>query len=578
MGSSYESIYTKLGSREHVQHLHQQDDLSDRKKLKLEYLNEAFAVYLESKKSQTEVQKPETLEAYKALAQKNPGFTHYYKAALLLYHEKLDAVAVESRADDALKEAFKLALTSLISKKIIKIDEKKMDAVITSLVDKAKEIGAENYATNNNWHAVLADQIVAQGGSKNERAQRSKAANEINRTMQKALIALEPYARYGTETINYDIAKVIEYACKQYEDLNPNPNMKRKADLAAIRGIIKNHQDTKSSPDDVVKEIAKYFLSDKFSRGFSSRFEDLIKKAIKDYAVKKHNTGNDIRTLQTKTWSDSTLETEPRKLVLAVHGLQDSVNTFNVVANQYARKGYKVISYDQSGAAFDESRGEKGLNIKQMQFDFYSMLEKAYRDPNVDEIVLLGHSLGGAVISNALNMIHELNENPPEGIAKNKIKKIQLVAPAVMKNPLLQIIGNLPTIYRNPSDKDEHAQLVGQRGIRREGGASALSSLGDFITFVANAFKNLERFFKREDVDKLIPIEVHYSENDGLVNKSNFEELAAIQPNSKTEQPKAQIFKNPEGKHHLHAAPSSTLVEGVEQLPDIDDEGSSLTL
>ncbi|MCW8408961.1 hypothetical protein OQJ13_08255 [Legionella sp. PATHC035] len=178
---------------------------------------------------------------------------------------------------------------------------------------------------------------------------------------------------------------------------------------------------------------------------------------------------------------------------------------------------------------------------------------------------------------NGLNRIHELNENPPESIAKNKIKKIPLVAPAVMKNPLLQIIGNLPTLYRNPSDKDEHAQLVGQRGIKREGGASALSSLGDFITFVANAFKNLERFFKREDVDKLIPVEVHYSENDGLVNKSNFEELAALQRSPKTEL-KAQIFKNPEGKHHLHAAPSSTLVEGVEQLPDVDDEGASLKL
>ncbi|VEB33843.1 alpha/beta hydrolase [Legionella cherrii] len=577
MGSSYKSIYAELGASEKVQQLHQQA-LNDRNQLKLGYLNEAFDVYLDSKETKDQnPEQPQNIKAYKKLAENNPHFAHYYKAALLLYHEKLDAAVVEARGDDALREAFQLALTSLISKKIIKNDKEKMEAVITSLVDKAKEIGAKNYATTNDWHIGLADLIVAQGGSKKVREQRLKAENEINRTMQNALTALEPYARYGTERIDYNIAKVIECACKQYEDLNPNPNVKRQGDLKAIRGIIKKHQDTQSSPDDVVKEIANYFLSENFSRGFSSRFEDLIKKAIKEYAVRHHKTGNDIRTLQTKTWSDSTLDKEPRKLVLAVHGLQDSVNTFNVVANQYVRKGYKVISYDQSGAAFDESRGKEDLNIKQMQFDFYSMLEKAYRDPNVDEIVLLGHSLGGAVIANALNTIHELNENPPEGIAKNKIKKIQLVAPAVMKNPLLQIIGNIPTLYRNPSDKDEHAQLVGQRGIRREGGASALSSLGDFITFVANAFKNLSRFFKKEDVDKLIPIEVHYSENDGLVNKSNFEELAAIQRSPKTES-KAKIFKNPEGQHHLHAAPSSTLVEGVEELPDIDDQQSSLKL
>jgi len=202
------------------------------------------------------------------------------------------------------------------------------------------------------------------------------------------------------------------------------------------------------------------------------------------------------------------------------------------------------------------------LNLRQMQFDFYSMLEKAYADPDVDEIVLLGHSLGGAVIANALNMIHQLNEDPPEGVPKNKIKKIQLMAPAVMKNPRLQIIGNLPTILSsNPGNKDEHAQLIEQQGIRREGGASALSSLSDFIKFVANAFKNLTEFFKNKK-DNLIPLEVHYSESDGLVNKSNFEEIA-----QSAENPKAKIFKN-QGQHHFHRAPDSTVATQIEELPD----------
>lgn len=557
MGNSYKNIYAKLGARDKVKELKAQEDLSNLNALKLGYLHEAFLAYQDSKKGKVPAE-PTTTKDYKKFAEKNPDFMNYHKAALLLYHEKLDAVAVKSRDKHALEQAVKLALTSLISKKIIKIDKADIDAVIGALVEKAERIGAAAYENTNDWHTDLAKYIVAH--KKPEKM--AAAQGEINKAMKKALTALEPYAHYGTETIGYDFAKVIEYACKQYEDLNLNPSDKRKADLVAIRGILKKFTDheTKKIPpeqvDDAVKAIAGYFSSSAFSRGFSSRFEDCIKKAVDGYFEKLHKTQSDIRTLQTKTWSDSGKEAS-KKLVLAVHGLQDSVNTFNTVANQYVRKGYKVLSYDQSGAAFDESRGKEDLNLRQMQFDFYSMLEKAYADPDVDEIVLLGHSLGGAVIANALNMIHKLNE---EGEPKNKIKKIQLMAPAVMKNPKLQIIGNLPTILSsNPGNKDEHAQLIEQQGIRREGGASALSSLSDFIKFVANAFKNLKEFFKK---DNLIPLEVHYSEADGLVNKSNFEEIAQSAAN-----PKAQTFKN-QGQHHFHRAPDSTVVTQIEELPD----------
>ncbi|KTD69350.1 short chain dehydrogenase [Legionella steelei] len=557
MGNSYKNIYAKLGARDKVKELKAQEDLSNLNALKLGYLHEAFLAYQDSKKGKVPAE-PVTTKAYKKFAEQNPDFMNYHKAALLLYHEKLDAVAVKSRDKHALEQAVKLALTSLTSKKIIKIDKGEIDAVIGALVEKAERVGAANYATTKDWHTDLAAYTVAHKKPKKMAA----AQGEINKAMQKALTALEPYAHYGTETIDYDFAKVIEYACKQYEDLNLNPSDKRKADLVAIRDILKKFADheTKKIPpeqvDNAVKAIAGYFSSSAFSRGFSSRFEDCIKKAVDGYFERLHKTQSDIRTLQTKTWSDSGKEAS-KKLVLAVHGLQDSVNTFNTVANQYVRKGYKVLSYDQSGAAFDESRGKEDLNLRQMQFDFYSMLEKAYADPDVDEIVLLGHSLGGAVIANALNMIHQLNE---EGEPKNKIKKIQLMAPAVMKNPKLQIIGNLPTILSsNPGNKDEHAQLIEQQGIRREGGASALSSLSDFIKFVANAFKNLKEFFKK---DNLIPLEVHYSEADGLVNKSNFEEIAQSAAN-----PKAQTFKN-QGQHHFHRAPDSTVVTQIEELPD----------
>ncbi|WP_454784739.1 alpha/beta fold hydrolase [Legionella sp. WA2024007413] len=569
MGNSYKNIYTTLSSK--VPNLNNEKNVSNPKALKLSYLDEAFTVYCieKYKESARFPEQPKSLKAYQIFTKNNPDFVNYNRAALLLYQEKLDALVVESRKDAALVEACKLALTSLISKKIIKINPEEINKVISSIVEKAKKTPEGNYSNTKDWHTCLATFVIAKRKSKE-----AKANEEINKTMHKAFSALEPYASYSTENIIYDFAKVIEYACKRYEDLNPNPNENRARDLRAIRGILAKYQKNQAIPphhiDNAVKEIASHFLSSSFKRGFSSRFENYIEQAIIDFSAKhpekfnKYNPEKDKRTLQIKTWSDSTKNEPSKKLVLAVHGLQDSVNTFNVVANQYVRKGYTVKSYDQSGAAFDEARGKEDLNIKQMQLDFYSMLEKAYLDPNVDEIILLGHSLGGAVIANALKMIHELNDNPPANMPKDKIKKIQLIAPAAMKNPLLQIIGNLPTIRSNPSDKDEHAHLIGQRGIRREGGASALSSFSDFISFVASAFKNLTRYLTEEHVQKPIPIEIHYSETDGLVNKSNFEEIERKSPH-----PTHKILKNPTGKHHLHAAPDSTIVDSLESEDDL---------
>ncbi|WP_454781628.1 hypothetical protein [Legionella sp. WA2022007384] len=126
MGNSYKDIYTTLGSRSKVQQLHRDESFSDLNTLKLSYLNEAFAVYCARKYPNHPAEQipkhPTSLKAYQSFTKNNPDFINYNRAALLLYQEKLDAMVVESRKDAALAEACKLALTSLISKNIIKIN------------------------------------------------------------------------------------------------------------------------------------------------------------------------------------------------------------------------------------------------------------------------------------------------------------------------------------------------------------------------------------------------------------------------------------------------------------------------
>ncbi|MCA0402391.1 MAG: alpha/beta hydrolase [Proteobacteria bacterium] len=190
-----------------------------------------------------------------------------------------------------------------------------------------------------------------------------------------------------------------------------------------------------------------------------------------------------------------------------------------------------------------------------MQFDFYKMLEKYTRDESIDEIVLIGHSLGGAIIANSLHTIEQLD-------TEKKIKKVQLLAPAVMKNPLLQIISNLPTLlFKNEGDKTESVEYATNARLKRIGGPSALSSFFDFIALIANAFRILRAVFNSTRVFTM-PLEIHYAEDDGLVSASNFKDLEAEKKSAPSENKNAvQVVSYARGRHHLHAGNSYNHIE-----------------
>lgn len=586
----------------------------------LEYLNIALEVYKKEKSIGDAIGFKERKECDDYLKD-NPGFRNYREAALLLYREELDQIKVEENLDQSLNAAFDLAITALQSKKIFKsINNDQKAQIIANFKILAQNAIKDNTPFDKiDWHVDFKPFLL----KTKDKKEIDKSNSEINKTIAKSLESREPYASYDTEELVYDFYQEVEYACRQYEDLYPNPPPHRQENLSKIRQMLttfknlnimkylnalKENDERKdilnilgcenlteiSDNSDffkakwAMKAILGYLDSDDFKSGFSSRLKNLVKNALQDLdkkseRVKKKGdmeTFDSRRTIKTKIWSDPKKDPPSRQLVLAIHGLQDSVDTFNVIANQYVEAGYTVKSYDQAGAGFDELRVKGGkLDLKQMQFDFYRMLEEAYNDPNYDEIILVGHSLGGAIISNSLNTIQKLNENPTEVITDaedekfrevktGKIQKIQLIAPAVMENPKLQMIGSLPTILSNPGDKSEHAKYIRGQRITREGGAGITPSvLFTFIKFVANGFKNLKHFFQKKEFT--IPIEVHYAKDDKLVQSKNFKKLKSLANPKRVKGESSKVepsetsegigFFKSKGGHHLHSIP----VEGI---------------
>lgn len=446
-------------------------------------------------------------------------------------------------------------------------DELKEQALVRALqslraqgihFEKTIEQAAQSLAivTDENYSQALLDSEYLVSATEKEKT-------IINNTIKKGLRNLEPYAEHSFETIDYDYSIILKNAIKQYKDINLNISRKRAKNIEDILGIIDAQQGQQQTFDDI-----NYYLAKNFSSLQSSRLRTYIKKAMADF--KKRQKKNDNKAtvthqLSVKKWENK--EAPSNKLVLALHGLQDSVDTFNGIAEQYVEAGYTVIAYDQSAHGYDERRNNKEkLNLQQMQFDFYQMLEKYVKDDGINEIVIVGHSLGGSIIANSLNTIADLNDEYKNDEDENKIKKIQLIAPAVMKNPVLQTIGNLPTLlFKNDGDKTESVKYATSKGLRRVGGPSPTQVFGEFIEFVANSFKSLRTVFNNIRSFS-IPLEVHYAEDDGLVKASNFKNLQREQNKVKKtkssrkgkeklddNQNQTTLVSYARGRHHLHA-------------------------
>jgi alpha-beta hydrolase superfamily lysophospholipase len=102
-------------------------------------------------------------------------------------------------------------------------------------------------------------------------------------------------------------------------------------------------------------------------------------------------------TLVTKTWAPAPSLIESLGTVLIVHGLGEHCARYGHVAGALTRAGWHVVSYDQRGHG--QSGGARGdvATLTSLLEDL-SLVIDAVRSNNPRKLVLLGHSMGGAVV------------------------------------------------------------------------------------------------------------------------------------------------------------------------------------
>lgn len=383
------------------------------------------------------------------------------------------------------------------------------------------------------------------------------------------------------------------FGLQRYSDKVLKPSENRSEDIKALRNIIQKHAGTDA---DLSAKIHDYFNTPEFKK--TARLGSTLKKCcleaeqdFKKSKLPKRTSGNDQQTLTltrtrlVRTWPAITEPKKPtdengqekkiegkksaedlggpeahqdkeeivevaaavnvpkppggRKVILAIHGLDDSVATWEGVAPQWAKAGYEVIAYDQASHGFDELRSkDKGLNLRQMQYDLYDQLRILQEDPTVDEIHLVGHSLGGALLANCLTTIgnkaggaivktkpSQNDGSEPQSEKPNKIKSMTLISPAVMASAFFETIGNAWTQFWDPGNRGPGVEAIrrNEAALSRIGGDNVKGRLRAFIDFVGDAFSNLRMLASRRfEMDTEIPVYIMNGRIDKLVNRENF--------------------------------------------------------
>ncbi len=123
-------------------------------------------------------------------------------------------------------------------------------------------------------------------------------------------------------------------------------------------------------------------------------------------------------------------EGNPRAVILALHGMSDYSNAFDMPATQWQKAGITTLAFDQRGFGAGPSPGLwAGSDVMRADLaDFVSAARARY--PGVP-LFALGESMGGAVVLSAL-----ASEDMP------KVDGVILVAPAVWSR------GDMPVSYR----------------------------------------------------------------------------------------------------------------------------------
>jgi alpha-beta hydrolase superfamily lysophospholipase len=138
-------------------------------------------------------------------------------------------------------------------------------------------------------------------------------------------------------------------------------------------------------------------------------------------------TASDGLRLPMREWD---AEGKPRAVILALHGMSDYSNAFDMPAKQWAKVGITTLAFDQRGFGAGPNPGLWAGNDR-MRADLADFAAAARaRYPGIP-LFALGESMGGAVLLSAL-----AEPDPPA------LSGVILVAPAVWSR------SDMPLLYR----------------------------------------------------------------------------------------------------------------------------------
>ena len=121
---------------------------------------------------------------------------------------------------------------------------------------------------------------------------------------------------------------------------------------------------------------------------------------------------------------------KPRAVIVALHGMSDYSNAFDMPGKVWAKRGITTLAYDQRGFGRSDHPGV-WVGADAMRSDLEDAVAAAHvRYPDVP-IFALGESMGGAVLLSSLG-----SSGPPA------VEGVILVAPAVWSR------GDMPMLYR----------------------------------------------------------------------------------------------------------------------------------
>ena len=132
---------------------------------------------------------------------------------------------------------------------------------------------------------------------------------------------------------------------------------------------------------------------------------------------------------------------KPRAVIVALHGMSDYSNAFDMPAKVWAKLGITTLAYDQRGFGLSDNAGLwAGAEAMRTDLDDAVTAARA-RYPGMP-VFALGESMGGAVVLTALARADASADAPKSNSAPPAVDGVILVAPAVWSR------NDMPLLYR----------------------------------------------------------------------------------------------------------------------------------